>query len=90
MSLNLKSLIGKLNDTTQRTLNDSLNLAMRNTHYDAEVEHFLLAALESSDNDIASILKHYEINKSRVQKELQISLDSFSAAMASHPRSATR
>ncbi len=85
MSLNLKSLIGKLNDTTQRTLNDSLNLAMRNTHYDAEVEHFLLAALESSDNDIASILKHYEINKSRVQKELQISLDSFKRGNGKSP-----
>jgi type VI secretion system protein VasG len=85
VSLNLKSLIGKLNDTTQRTLNDSLNLAMRNTHYDAEVEHFLLAALESSDNDIASILKHYEINKSRVQKELQTGLDSFKRGNGKSP-----
>ena len=71
MSLNLKSLIGKLNDTTRDTLNDAAGLCMSRTHYDIEIEHYLLKALESSDNDIAAILKHYGVDKSRFTADLQ-------------------
>ncbi len=73
--MNLKSLIGKLNDTTRGVLESSAGLAMSRTHYDIEIEHYLLKALDSSDNDIAAILKHYGVDKSRFTMELQRSLD---------------
>ena len=55
MSLNLKSLIGKLNDTTRGVLEGSAGLCMSRTHYDIEIEHYLVKALESSDNDLSAI-----------------------------------
>jgi type VI secretion system protein VasG len=68
-------LIGKLNDTTRGVLESSAGLAMSRTHYDIEIEHYLLKVLEGSDNDVAAILKHYGVDKSRLTAELQRSLD---------------
>ncbi len=85
MSLNLKSLIGKLNDTTRDTLNNAAGLCMSRTHYDIEIEHYLLKALESSDNDLAAILKHYGVDKSRLTADLQRALDNLKTGNARPP-----
>ncbi len=85
MSINLKSLIGKLNDATRQTLEGAAGLAVTRAHYDIEIEHYLLKALDSSDNDIAAILRHYSIDKSRLTADLQRSLDNFKAGNARTP-----
>jgi type VI secretion system protein VasG len=85
MSINLKSLIGKLNDTTRQTLEAAAGLCVSRTHYDIEIEHYLLKALDSSDNDISAILRHYSIDKSRLTADLQRSLDNFKSGNARSP-----
>jgi len=85
VSLNLKSLIGKLNDTLRQTLEASAGLCMSRTHYDIEIEHYLLKTLESSDNDVAAILKHYGVDRSRLTAELQRSLDNLKTGNARSP-----
>jgi len=89
VSLNLKSLIGKLNDTLRQTLEASAGLCMSRTHYDIEIEHYLLKTLESSDNDVAAILKHYGVDRSRLTAELQRSLDNIKTGNARSPRPAS-
>ena len=42
MSINLKSLIGKLNENTRKTLESSAGLCLTRTNYDIEVEHLSL------------------------------------------------
>ena len=42
MPVNLRSLIGKLNDTTRNALEAAAGLCLSRTHYDVEVEHYLL------------------------------------------------
>jgi type VI secretion system protein VasG len=85
MGTNLKSLIGKLNDTTRSALEASAGLCLSRTHYDIEVEHYLLKALDGADNDIAAILKHYGVDKSRLTRELERSLDGFKSGNARSP-----
>ena len=85
MSINLKSLIGKLNDTTRQTLEAAAGLCVSRTHYDIEIEHYLLKALDSSDNDVAAILKHYSVDKSRLTADLQRSLDNLKSGNARSP-----
>lgn len=75
MSLNLKSLINKLDDATRSAFESAAGLCVSRTNYEIEVEHYLLKALDSSDNDIAFILKQYGIDKTRLTNELQRSLD---------------
>jgi type VI secretion system protein VasG len=75
MSLNLKSLIGKLNDATRSALEAAAGLCVSRTHYDIEIEHYLMKVIDSSENDVAQILRQYGVDRSRLTTELQRSLD---------------
>ncbi len=85
MGPNLRSLIGKLNDSARAALEGAAGLCLSRTHYDIEVEHFLMKLLDSSDNDFASIVRHFEIDKSRLTGELTRSLDKLKSGNARTP-----
>ncbi len=85
MSLNLKSLIGKVDEATRSALEAAAGLCVSRTHYDIEVEHFLLKAMDSSDNDIAFILKQYGVDRSRLTTELEKSLNRLKTGNARSP-----
>ena len=85
MGLNLKALIGKLNDQARAALEGAAGLCLSRTHYDIEVEHFLSKLLDSSSNDFACIIKHFEIDKSRLTAELTRSLDKLKSGNARTP-----
>ncbi|MDE3188668.1 MAG: type VI secretion system ATPase TssH [Acidobacteriota bacterium] len=85
MSLNLKSLIGKLDDATRSALEAAAGLCVSRTHYDIEIEHYLLKAIDSSDNDVALILRQYGVDRSRLTTELQRSLDRLKNGNARSP-----
>jgi len=82
---NLKSLIGKLNDSARSALEGAAGLCLSRTHYDIEVEHYLMKLLDSADNDFASIVRHFEIDKSRLTAELTRSLDKLKSGNARTP-----
>jgi type VI secretion system protein VasG len=85
MSTNLKTLISKLNDATRKAFEASAGLCVGRTHYDIEIEHYLAKVLDATDNDIASILKHFEVNRSRLTAELERALDNFKTGNARSP-----
>jgi type VI secretion system protein VasG len=85
MSTNLKALIEKLNDTTRRALEAAAGLCVARTHYDIEIEHYLLKTLDATDNDVAAILKHFGVDRSRLTKELERSLDNLKSGNARSP-----
>ncbi len=85
MSTNLKGLIGKLNDTTRGALEGAAGLCLARTHYDVEVEHVLLKLLDATASDAAKILHHFEVDGSRLQKELERTLDTFKTGNSRNP-----
>src|SRR5579871_2177359 len=85
MGLNLKALIGKLNDQARSALEGAAGLCLSRTHYDIEVEHFLTKLLDSSSGDFAAIIKHFEIDKSRLTAELARGLDKLKSGNARTP-----
>jgi len=85
MGLNLKALISKLNDTTRAALEGAAGLCLSRTHYDIEIEHFLTKLLDSSSGDFAGILKHFEVDKSRLTVELGRSMDKLKSGNARTP-----
>ena len=85
MGLNLKSLIAKLNDQARSALEGAAGLCLSRTHYDIEIEHYLTKLLDSSDNDFAAIVKHFEIDKSRLTSELSRSMDKLKSGNARTP-----
>ena len=85
MSVNLKSLIHKLNDTSRSALEAAAGLCLSRTHYDVEIEHYLLKLMDSSDGDAARILKAFGINKSRLTTDLTRALDKLKSGNARTP-----
>lgn len=85
MAVNLKSLVGKLNDVTRSTLEASAGLCLSRTHYDVEIEHFLSKLLDQTDSDAKRILKHFGIDPSRLSTQLSKSLDLLKTGNARTP-----
>jgi type VI secretion system protein VasG len=85
MSVDLRSLIGKLNETTRSALEAAAGLCLSRTHYDVEIEHFLLKLLDSTSADFAAILKYFEIDRARLSGELNRSLDKLKSGNARTP-----
>ncbi|HEX3866010.1 MAG TPA: type VI secretion system ATPase TssH [Gemmatimonadaceae bacterium] len=75
MAVNLRSLIGKLNHTTRSAVESAAGLCLSRTHYDVEIEHYLMKLLDGTDGDFAAIIKQYGIDRSRLSSELSRSLD---------------
>jgi type VI secretion system protein VasG len=85
MTTNLKGLIGKLNDTTRNALEAAAGFCLSRTHYDIEVEHFLLKLLDVTDSDLPRILKQFGVDKSRLTGDLTRSLDKLKSGNARTP-----
>ena len=85
MSVNLRALIGRLNDESRRALESAAGLCLSRTHYDVEVEHYVMKALDDTAGDVAAILKHYGIDRSRLASELTRSLDKLKTGNARNP-----
>ncbi|MGH7627716.1 MAG: type VI secretion system ATPase TssH [Gemmatimonadaceae bacterium] len=85
MTVKLKPLIGKLNSVTRTTLESSAGLCLTRTHYDVEIEHFLMKLLDVPDSDFTFILKHYGVDRSRLAAELTRSLDRLKSGNARTP-----
>ena len=75
MNVNLKSLVGRLNDTCRSVLEDAAGLCLSRTNYDVEIEHLLMKFLERDDTDLHKICNHYEVNIDRLTKDVNTSLD---------------
>ncbi|HET6522529.1 MAG TPA: Clp protease N-terminal domain-containing protein, partial [Geminicoccaceae bacterium] len=77
MTTNLKSLIGKLDDTARKALEGGAGLCLSQTHYEVDIEHVLAKLLEADDTDLQRVLRHYDINASHLQRDLTNALQKF-------------
>ena len=75
VTVDLKSLVTTLNPTCRSSLEAAVAMAMSRTHYNCEVEHWLLKLIEIKDGDIAAIFYHYGVDLSRVNNDLIRILD---------------
>lgn len=75
INIDLKSLVGKLNEPCRTALEGAAGLCMSRTHYNVEIEHWLLKLLETADNDITAILDKFEINPGKFVADLNNELD---------------
>jgi type VI secretion system protein VasG len=85
MNVNLKGLIGRLDTATRGALEGAAGLCLSRTHYDIEVDHLLLKFVESTSNDVARIFHQFGIDTSRLQKELESSIDKLKRGNARNP-----
>ena len=88
LHVDLKQLFGKLNEACHRTLVDgAIALCMSRTNYYVEIEHWLFKLLETTDTDVAAVLRRFEIDPSRVCKDVSRVLDGLKTGNARSPAS---
>jgi type VI secretion system protein VasG len=85
VTINLKSLMDKLNATCRTALGEAAALCLSRTHYDIELEHLLIKLVDAADTDLARILRHFEVETSRLSKDITRSLDRLKTGNARTP-----
>ncbi|MFC3552428.1 type VI secretion system ATPase TssH [Lysobacter cavernae] len=71
MSINLKTLIGKLDDTCRLAAERAANLCMARGNYEVDLEHLFLALLEQPQCDFALIAQRSGITLESLQRDLE-------------------
>jgi type VI secretion system protein VasG len=77
LSINLKTLIGKLNDTSRGAAERAANLCMGQGHYEVDLEHLFFALLEQPKSDFSIISRKFGISVSSLQSDLQSEMSRF-------------
>src|SRR5579862_7279980 len=85
MAVNLRGLIQKLNNQTRNAVEAAAGLCLGRTHYDVEIEHFLMKLLDGTDHDVALILRQCGVDRSRLASDLTKSLDKLKTGNARTP-----
>src|SRR5262249_54882026 len=80
-----KALVGKLNPTCLRSFQGAAGLCLSRTNYNVEIEHWLVKLLEVANTDLTRILRHYDVDTTRVNRELTRALDQLKTGNARAP-----
>jgi type VI secretion system protein VasG len=85
MALSREGLVAKLNATCREGLEEAARLCFSRTHYEVDLEHYLLRLTEMPDSDVAAIYRHFEIEASRVSRDLTRALDRMRSGNSRNP-----
>ena len=62
ITVDIKSLLGRLNPFCTRSLEAAAGLCVSRTHYEVSVEHMFAKLLDDLQSDVSLILQHFEID----------------------------
>ena len=85
MSINLKTLISKLDDTCRTAAERAANICMSRGNYEVDLEHLFLALLEQPQSDFALITRRSEIVPEALQRDLEDEISQFKAGNSRTP-----
>jgi type VI secretion system protein VasG len=71
MSINLKTLIGKLNDTSRTAATRAASICVALGQFEVDLEHLFLALLEQPKSDFSIIVRNSGIKVSALEADLQ-------------------
>jgi type VI secretion system protein VasG len=85
MDINLKTLIGKLNDTTRTAATRAAALCVGMGQYEVDIEHLFLALLEQPACDVAVVARACGISATALEADLRREVDGFARGSARTP-----
>lgn len=84
-TVNIKSLIGRLNETCRNAMESAASLCLARTNYDVEIEHFLLKLLNMQNTDLHKILRYFEVAENQLANDLTKVIEGFKTGNARSP-----
>ncbi len=85
ITVDIKSLLGRLNAYCTSCLEAAAGLCVSRTHYEVTVEHMLAKLLGEPQSDIPLILRQLEMDPSRLRKAVDQTLESLKTGNAAKP-----
>ncbi|MEZ5978993.1 MAG: type VI secretion system ATPase TssH [Planctomycetota bacterium] len=83
--MNLRSLIGRLDEVCRGSLEGAAGLCLSRTHYNVEIEHWLLKLLDAGGTDLEYALRHFEIDPADVARQLARAMERLKTGNARPP-----
>ena len=84
-AIDVKQLVSRLNGTCRKALEAAAGLTLTRTHYNVELEHWLLALLDVTRSDAELILQRSGVQPAAVEAELRAALDAMTAGNGRAP-----
>jgi type VI secretion system protein VasG len=75
VSIDLRMLVGRMDDVCRRALEAAAGLTLSRTHYNVEIEHMFAALLERGECDLTLILDQYGVDRGRFAQDINRALD---------------
>jgi type VI secretion system protein VasG len=85
MDINLKTLIGKLNDSTRTAATRAAGICVGLGQYEVDIEHLFLALLEQPGSDFVRIAQHCGISLTGLETDLRDEVGRFAGGSARTP-----
>ncbi|TCK36206.1 type VI secretion system protein VasG [Paraburkholderia sp. BL8N3] len=77
MTLDLKTLVAKLDRPARSALERAAQACLRQTHFDVEIEHLLLELIDIEGGDLACVLPHFSLERDALIAEIRAALEQF-------------
>ena len=84
-TIDLKSLVSRLNEPCRRALEAAAGLTLSRAHYNVEIEHWLIKLLDISDGDLPLFIRHYDVDEARLRTDLNRAMDRMRTGNARAP-----
>ena len=85
MDINLKTLIGKLNDSSRTAATRAAGICVGQGHYEVDIEHLFLALLEQPNCDFVRIAHQCDISLTGFETDLRREMARFASGSARTP-----
>jgi type VI secretion system protein VasG len=85
MTANLKVLIGKLNSTCKKALEQAINYCVSRGQYEVDLEHVFLALLNDQRSDFALLARYYGISQMAMEQDFVAEIGKFKTGNSRTP-----
>jgi len=85
ITVDIKTLLNRLNTYCTRALEGAAGLCVSRTHYEVTVEHYLTKLLEEPQSDLPLIFRQFDLDVGRVKKTIDQTIEEFRTGNASKP-----
>ncbi|OGP80585.1 MAG: hypothetical protein A2V86_16795 [Deltaproteobacteria bacterium RBG_16_49_23] len=85
ITVDIKTLLSRLNPYCSRALEGAAGLCVSRTHYEVTIEHLLSKLLEEPQSDLPLIFRQFDLDSGRVKKAIDQTIEEFRTGNAARP-----
>ena len=85
ITVEMKSLLNHLNEHCTSCLESAAGYCVSRTHYEITVEHLFIKLLEDNHSDLALILRFFNIDRGKLQRKIEETIEEYHTGNSSRP-----